>query len=185
MCLLHLDLIYKIRSYIFHYLIESLEIALILMKCTFFTWRFFKFQKCFLLEFQKSPNGFSHFQNPPGRTFDVQWYSWLLPALGLHAARAGVQLSARGEQARHTWQVWLKWNCFHQIVINQQTPLKKYSLETSQGEAPISDITSKASRPHSIISNKLSLLKHRKHKVVKRYKIQSLKNALQSESMWL
>lgn len=46
---------------------------------------------------------------------------------------------------------------------------KNVLLETFQGETPISDTTSKTSRSHSVINHKFSLLKHRKHEVVKGY----------------
>jgi len=85
----------------FRYLTDNLEIALGLMNCTCFAQKFFKCQKWLLLELQKPQNGVCLSQNPPGRVIDVQWYSCLLPSLGLHVACAGVQQSARGEQGRH------------------------------------------------------------------------------------
>lgn len=109
----------------FNVLIDNLEIALGPgpFKCTLHG-ILLKLQNWFSLEFQQSPNGVPCYQSPPGRIVGAQRYSWLLPALGLHAARAGVPQSAGGERARRTWQLLLEWDCCHQIVINQQTPPK-------------------------------------------------------------
>lgn len=101
------------------------------------------------------------------------------------AAHTGVQQSARKKQARHTWQVLLKWDSFHQIVINKQTPLKKMSWKPLKGKHPFSGTTSKSSRPYSIISDKFSLLKHREHEVIKGYLWDAVCGKCFAKCVWL
>lgn len=79
--LLHLNLISKNITSVFIIWLENVDPV---WKLSWAWWSVLtNFLNFFLFEFQKIHNGVSHFQNPSGKTIDVQWDIWLLPAQGL------------------------------------------------------------------------------------------------------
>lgn len=151
----------------FNFLIENLRIALGLVSLPSLHGGFLNFRNGVYLNSRNTKISFPVFKIPR-RIIDAQWYSWLLLALRLCAARSAAICQGRTSKRYLTGLVEM--GLFPSDCDKLVNSTKKmFPWKLSQGETPISDSTSKAFIPHSIIISKLGSLNHKKPKVVKRY----------------
>jgi len=127
MCLLHLNLVSRIITYIF-------VIWLIIWKLPWAWWivpalhrNFSNVRNGCCLNSRNPKMGFAFLKILQG---ELLMYSGTAACCLPWDCMLPVQECSNlpGESKEDTWQVLLEWDCFHQFMINQQTPLKKCSL---------------------------------------------------------